>query len=62
MGTPPTEGAATIGIMTHDLFRADAYLRECEARIVRIDDAGLVLDRTVFYPLGGGRRDVLGWA
>lgn len=41
--------------MTHDLFRADAYLRECEARIVRVDDAGLVLDRTVFYPLGGGQ-------
>ncbi|MEO5738936.1 MAG: alanyl-tRNA editing protein [Variovorax sp.] len=41
--------------MTDDLFRADAYLRECEARIVRIDDAGIVLDRTVFYPLGGGQ-------
>jgi misacylated tRNA(Ala) deacylase len=41
--------------MTDDLFRADAYLRECDARIVRIDEAGIVLDRTVFYPLGGGQ-------
>ncbi|MDM0008882.1 alanyl-tRNA editing protein [Variovorax sp. J22G73] len=41
--------------MTEDLFRADAYLRACEARIVRIDEAGVVLDRTVFYPLGGGQ-------
>jgi misacylated tRNA(Ala) deacylase len=41
--------------MTEDLFRADAYLRTCEARIVRIDEAGVVLDRTVFYPLGGGQ-------
>ena len=41
--------------MTDDLFRCDAYLRECEARIVRIDEAGIVLDRTVFYPLGGGQ-------
>ena len=41
--------------MTDDLFRTDAYLRECEARIVRLDDAGIVLDRTVFYPLGGGQ-------
>jgi misacylated tRNA(Ala) deacylase len=41
--------------MTDDLFRADAYLRECEARVVRIDEAGIVLDRTVFYPLGGGQ-------
>ena len=41
--------------MTDDLFRADAYLRTCEARILRIDDTGIVLDRTVFYPLGGGQ-------
>lgn len=42
--------------MTDDLFRADAYLRECAARILRIDEnGGLVLDRTVFYPLGGGQ-------
>jgi misacylated tRNA(Ala) deacylase len=41
--------------MTDDLFRADAYLRTCEARVLRIDDAGIVLDRTVFYPLGGGQ-------
>jgi misacylated tRNA(Ala) deacylase len=41
---------------TDDLFRADAYLRECEARILHIDDeGGIVLDRTVFYPLGGGQ-------
>ncbi|WP_285413458.1 alanyl-tRNA editing protein [Variovorax sp. efr-133-TYG-130] len=41
--------------MTEDLFRADAYLRTCEARILRLEDTGIVLDRTVFYPLGGGQ-------
>jgi misacylated tRNA(Ala) deacylase len=41
--------------MTHDLFRDDAYLRECPATITAITDAGIVLDRTVFYPLGGGQ-------
>ncbi|WP_077001747.1 alanyl-tRNA editing protein [Variovorax sp. KK3] len=41
--------------MTDDLFRSDAYLRECQARVLRIDETGVVLDRTVFYPLGGGQ-------
>ncbi|BEU98048.1 alanyl-tRNA editing protein [Acidovorax sp. DW039] len=41
--------------MTHDLFRQDAYLRECSAQLTVITEAGIVLDRTVFYPLGGGQ-------
>jgi len=41
--------------MTQDLFRQDAYLRECRARVLAIGDQGIVLDRTVFYPLGGGQ-------
>ncbi|MDM0047071.1 alanyl-tRNA editing protein [Variovorax dokdonensis] len=42
--------------MTEELFRADAYLRECAAHVLRIEDGGgIVLDRTVFYPLGGGQ-------
>ena len=38
---------------TEQLFRQDAYLRECTARVVAADDEAIVLDRTVFYPLGG---------
>ncbi|MEP6791555.1 MAG: alanyl-tRNA editing protein, partial [Ramlibacter sp.] len=41
--------------MTQDLFREDAYLRECSATVVSIGEQGIVLDRTVFYPLGGGQ-------
>jgi misacylated tRNA(Ala) deacylase len=41
--------------MTDELFREDSYLRECEAVVVATDDAAVVLDRTVFYPLGGGQ-------
>jgi misacylated tRNA(Ala) deacylase len=42
--------------MTHDLFRQDSYLRECSARVTALTpDGGVVLDRTVFYPLGGGQ-------
>ncbi|KMO32681.1 Ala-tRNA(Pro) hydrolase [Methylobacterium variabile] len=37
------------------LFRDDAYLREAEARVVAADETGLVLDRTLFYPQGGGQ-------
>ncbi len=41
--------------MTQALFREDAYLRSCDAVVTRIDDKGVELDRTVFYPLGGGQ-------
>jgi misacylated tRNA(Ala) deacylase len=41
--------------MTQELFRADAYLKDCTATVVAIDEQGIVLDRTVFYPLGGGQ-------
>jgi len=40
---------------TEELFRDDASLLECDATVVAIDDEGVVLDRTVFYPLGGGQ-------
>ena len=41
--------------MTQDLFRDDGYLRECEATVQSVGEHGIVLDRTVFYPLGGGQ-------
>jgi misacylated tRNA(Ala) deacylase len=41
--------------MTEWLFQQDAYLRRCEARVLETSPEGVVLDRTVFYPLGGGQ-------
>jgi len=41
--------------MTEELFREDASLDHCEARITVLDAQGVQLDRTVFYPLGGGQ-------
>ena len=41
--------------MTEEVFRKDAYARSCEARVTSVDDAGVRLDRTVFYPMGGGQ-------
>lgn len=40
---------------TEELFREDATLDACEATVLANDEHGLVLDRTVFYPLGGGQ-------
>ena len=41
--------------MTQDLFRQNAYLTECTATVTAITHQGIVLNRTVFYPLGGGQ-------
>jgi misacylated tRNA(Ala) deacylase len=47
--------------MTQDLFRQDAYAQECSAKIIAVTEEGVVLDRTVFYPLGGGQAGDAGW-
>ena len=41
--------------MTQLLFRDDGYLRSCDARVTQVDDHSIRLDRTVFYPTGGGQ-------
>ena len=46
---------------TQALFREDAYLRECDAVVTRVGDDGVELDRTVFYPLGGGQASDTGF-
>lgn len=48
--------------MTELLFQVDSYLREFPAQIVSVDEAqhAVVLDRTAFYPGGGGQPHDLG--
>lgn len=42
--------------MTDALFRSDAYLRKCPATVVAVNDrGGVILDRSIFYPTGGGQ-------
>ncbi len=41
--------------MTNLLFRDDGYARSCPARVIAVDERGIRLDRTVFYPTGGGQ-------
>jgi misacylated tRNA(Ala) deacylase len=42
-------------VTTEELFREDASLVQCEARVMACGEGGVILDRTVFYPLGGGQ-------
>lgn len=40
---------------TELLFRDDAYLQTATAKVVSAANGVVVLDRTIFYPLGGGQ-------
>ena len=40
---------------TEELFREDSRLTQCVARVCAVDARGVQLDRTVFYPQGGGQ-------
>ena len=52
---PEEISVSALSAPTEALFREDARLVECTARIVAVDPAGVQLDRTVFYPQGGGQ-------
>jgi misacylated tRNA(Ala) deacylase len=41
--------------MTEELFLKDSYLREFEARVMKLAGREVTLDRTAFYPGGGGQ-------
>jgi misacylated tRNA(Ala) deacylase len=42
-------------VSTRALYVDDAYRRSCEAEVLAAGADGVVLDQTVFYPLGGGQ-------
>jgi Ser-tRNA(Ala) deacylase AlaX len=49
-----------LSMHTKLLYLDDSYLKECKCKIVSFDELGnnryrLVLDQTVFYPIGGGQ-------
>ncbi len=41
--------------MFEELFRHDAYLQETDATVTALEERGLRLDRSIFYPTGGGQ-------
>lgn len=40
--------------MTERLYQRDSYLKTFEARVTAVEPDGVVLDRTAFFPTGGG--------
>ncbi len=48
--------------MTDLLYQTDSYVKEFEAKVTAVDAAGsrVALDRTAFYPGGGGQPNDLG--
>lgn len=46
---------------TEELFRDDATLLRCPATVIAVGEGGVILDRTVCYPLGGGQAGDSGW-
>ena len=46
--------------MTELVFRDDSYAESCEATVTASGEQGIELDRTVFYPMGGGQPGDIG--
>ena len=42
-------------MLTRELFREDAYLREAHSEVLHADEGGIILAATVFYAMGGGQ-------
>lgn len=40
--------------MTELLYQTDSYLKELECTVTGIEDDAVILDKTIFYPGGGG--------
>jgi misacylated tRNA(Ala) deacylase len=47
--------------VSENLAYTDAYARSVEARVLGTDGGAVLLDRTVFYPGGGGQPADTGW-
>ncbi|ACP48262.1 Threonyl/alanyl tRNA synthetase SAD [Sulfolobus islandicus Y.N.15.51] len=47
--------------MTEELYLKDSYIKEFEGRVVKIEDSYVMLDKTSFYPGGGGLENDTGF-
>lgn len=46
--------------MTEQIYNSDAYIKELESKIIEVNEDNIVLDRTIFFPGGGGQPNDLG--
>ena len=46
--------------MTEQIYNSDAYQKEIQSEIIDIGEDYLILDKTIFFPGGGGQPNDLG--
>lgn len=46
---------------TTKLYYENQYQKSCKARLIEATESALILDRTVFFPEGGGQESDHGW-
>jgi|TARA_B100000214_G_scaffold375341_1_gene361254 misacylated tRNA(Ala) deacylase len=46
--------------MTEQIYNSDAYKKELKSKIIEINEDHVVLDKTIFFPGGGGQPNDLG--
>lgn len=47
--------------MTEMLYLEDSYLKEIEAKLLKKENNKIILDKTIFYPTGGGQPNDTGY-
>lgn len=47
--------------VTDLIYLRDSYVKDVSARVLHLDENGVILDKTIFHPRGGGLESDTGW-